>query len=32
MLIANAEDEQAARRDVSEVVDRLLSGIRSAGR
>jgi AcrR family transcriptional regulator len=31
MLIANAEDEQTARRDVSGVVDKLLSGIRSSG-
>jgi len=31
MLIANADDEQAARRDVSQVVDRLLGGIRIAG-
>jgi AcrR family transcriptional regulator len=30
MLIAHAEDEEAARRDVSDVVERLLSGIRSA--
>ena len=32
MLIAHAEDEEAARRDVSEVVDNLLSGVRTAGR
>jgi DNA-binding protein YbaB len=31
MLIAHAEDEQAARRDVSQVVDKLLGGIRIAG-
>ncbi len=31
MLIANAEDEQTARRDVSQVVDKLLGGIRIAG-
>jgi AcrR family transcriptional regulator len=31
MLIAHAEDERAARRDVSEVVDKLLGGIRIAG-
>jgi AcrR family transcriptional regulator len=30
MLIAHADDEQAARRDVSDVVDKLLGGIRSA--
>jgi AcrR family transcriptional regulator len=30
MLIAHAEDEEAARRDVSEVMDRLLGGIRNA--
>ncbi len=30
MLIAHADDEQAARRDVSEVMDKLLGGIRSA--
>lgn len=29
MLIAHADDEQAARRDVSEVMDKLLGGIRS---
>jgi AcrR family transcriptional regulator len=31
MLIAHAEDEEAARRDVSDVVDKLLGGIRNAG-
>jgi AcrR family transcriptional regulator len=31
MLIANAEDEEAARRDVTEVVDKILSGVRSGG-
>ncbi len=30
MLIAHADDEQAARRDVSAVMDKLLGGIRSA--
>ncbi len=30
MLIAHAEDEQTARRDVTEVVDKLLGGIRRA--
>jgi AcrR family transcriptional regulator len=30
MLIAHAEDEEAARRDVSDVVDKLLGGIRTA--
>lgn len=30
MLIAHAEDEEAARRDVSDVVEKLLSGIRNA--
>lgn len=29
MLIAHAEDEEAARRDVSAIVDRLLGGIRT---
>src|SRR5215469_9803600 len=32
MLIAHADDEKAARRDVSDVIDKLLSGIRSADR
>jgi AcrR family transcriptional regulator len=32
MLIAHAEDEEAARRDVSAVVDRLLGGIRTGAR
>jgi AcrR family transcriptional regulator len=32
MLIANADDEEAARRDVSEVVDTLLSGVRTTDR
>jgi AcrR family transcriptional regulator len=30
MMIAHAEDEEAARRDVSSVVDKLLGGIRNA--
>ena len=30
MMIAHAQDEQAARRDVSNVVDRLLGGIRTS--
>jgi len=30
MLIAHADDEKSARRDVSDVVDKLLGGIRSA--
>ncbi len=30
MMIAHADDEKAARREVSEVVDRLLEGIRAA--
>ena len=29
-MIAHAEDEEAARRDVSNVVDRLLGGIRTS--
>ncbi|SRR5579885_1224402 len=32
MLIAHAGDEQATRREVSEVVDKLLGGIRSGGK
>jgi AcrR family transcriptional regulator len=32
MLIAHAEDEEAARRDVSAIVDRLLGGIRTGAR
>jgi AcrR family transcriptional regulator len=32
MLIAHADDEEAARRDVSAIVDRLLAGIRTGAR
>jgi len=32
MLIAHAEDEEVARRDVSAIVDRLLAGIRTGAR
>jgi AcrR family transcriptional regulator len=32
MLIAHADDEEAARRDVSAIVDRLLGGIRTGAR